>query len=64
MIGTSLFKKILVAMLLISLLPLVVTSFILAINLGNIRQELTDRITREADLQASESLKLRAAEVP
>lgn len=63
MIGTSLFKKILVAMLLISLLPLVVTSFILAINLGNIRQELTDRITREADLQASESLKLRAEQI-
>ena len=63
MINQSLFKKILLAMLLISILPLVVTSLILAINLGNIRQELTDRITRDADQQASESLKLRAEQI-
>ncbi|HEX8960110.1 MAG TPA: ATP-binding protein [Geobacteraceae bacterium] len=59
----TLFKKILAAMLLISLLPLMVSAVILAINLGNVREKLADRIAAAADLQASESLRQRAEQV-
>jgi signal transduction histidine kinase/HAMP domain-containing protein len=59
----TLFKKILVAMLLLSLLPLLASSFILFLNLGDVRVKLADRIARAADVQASESLKQRAGQV-
>ena len=58
-----LFKKILAAMLLISLLPLMVSAVILAFNLGNVREKLADKIAVAADLQASESLRLRAEQM-
>ncbi len=59
----TLFKKILVAMLLLSLLPLLASSFILFLNLGEVRGKLAERIARAADVQASESLKQRAGQV-
>lgn len=59
----TLFKKILAAMLLISLLPLIVSALILALNLGNVREKLADKIAAAADLQASESLRLRAEQM-
>lgn len=59
----TLFKKILTALLLISLLPLLVSAIILALNLGNVREKLADRIAAEADLQASEGLRQRAEQV-
>ena len=59
----TLFKKILVAMLLISLLPLLVSAVILALNLGNVREKLASRIAATADLQASEGLRLRAEQM-
>ena len=59
----TLFKKILAAMLLISLLPLIVSAIILAFNLGNVREKLADRIAAAADLQASEGLRQRAEQV-
>jgi signal transduction histidine kinase len=59
----ALFKKILLAMLLLSLLPLLVSSGILFFNLGTIREKLADRIAGTADLQASESLQQRATQV-
>ncbi|ANA39829.1 PAS domain-containing sensor histidine kinase [Geobacter anodireducens] len=59
----SLFQKILLAMLTLSLVPLLVSSAILALNLGNVRETLADRIADAADRQASESLRLRAEQV-
>ena len=59
----TLFKKILAAMLLISLLPLIVSALILAFNLGNVREKLADKIAAAADLQASEGLRQRAEQV-
>ncbi len=59
----TLFRKILLAMLLLSLLPLLVSSAILSVNLGNIREKLAVKISETADRQASESLKLRAEQV-
>jgi signal transduction histidine kinase/HAMP domain-containing protein len=59
----TLFKKILAAMLLLSLLPLLISALILALNLGSVRDILADRIATSADQQASESLKMRAEQV-
>lgn len=59
----TLFQKILVAMLVLSLVPLFASSLILALNLGSVREMLADRIAASADLQASESLRLRAEQV-
>ncbi|GFE58888.1 ATP-binding protein [Geobacter sp. AOG1] len=59
----TLFKKILLAMLLISLLPLLVSSLLLTVNLGNTREKLAARIAATADQEASESLKLKAEQV-
>lgn len=50
-------------MLLLSLLPLLVSSLILSLNLGSIREKLAGEIAGSADLQASESLKLRAEQI-
>ncbi|MBT0653899.1 PAS domain-containing sensor histidine kinase [Geomobilimonas luticola] len=59
----TLFKKILLAMLLISLLPLLVSSLLLSVNLGNTREKLAARIAATADQEASESLRLKAEQV-
>ncbi len=59
----TLFKKILAAMLLLSLLPLLISAFILALNLGSVREKLADKIATSADQQASESLRQRAEQV-
>lgn len=59
----TLFKKILFAMLLLSLLPLLISAGILFINLGNVRGKLADKIAGAADQQASESLRQRAEQV-
>lgn len=58
-----LFQKTLVALLVLSLVPLLASSLILALNLGTVREELADRIADSADRQASESLRLRAEQV-
>jgi len=59
----SLFQKILVAFLALSLVPLLVSSAILALNLGTVREMLTEQIATTADRQACESLRLRAEQV-
>jgi signal transduction histidine kinase len=59
----SLYKKILLAMLLLALVPLLTSSLILALNLGKVRERLVIEITATADRQASESLRLRAEQV-
>jgi signal transduction histidine kinase len=50
-------------MLLLSLLPLLASSVILSVNLGTVREMLAEKITMEADRQASENLKNRAEQV-
>ena len=59
----TLFRKILLSMLLLALTPLLVSSLILSLNLGNVREKLAAEISDSADRQASESLKLRAEQV-
>ena len=59
----TLFKRMLAAMLLLSLLPLLISAFILALNLGIVREKLADKIASSADQQASESLRQRAEQV-
>lgn len=59
----TLFKKILLAMLLLSLLPLLVSSAVLFLNLESVRETLAEKATTAADLQASENLRQRAEQV-
>ncbi|MDD2853197.1 MAG: HAMP domain-containing protein, partial [Desulfuromonadaceae bacterium] len=59
----TLFKKILVTTLLLSLLPLMVSSMILFFNLEATSSRLTTDIGGTADLQASELLQMRAVQV-
>ena len=59
----TLFKKILVTSLLLSLLPLMASSLILFFNLESTSARLTSEIGGTADLQASESLRMRASQV-
>jgi signal transduction histidine kinase len=59
----TLFKKILIITLLLSLAPLLVTSTILLINLQSISSRLSAEISQADDSQASESLKMRARQV-
>lgn len=59
----TIFKKILLAMLLVSLLPLLVSSLIITSDLGDVRQELVDTIGTATEAQASESLRLQAEQV-
>jgi signal transduction histidine kinase len=56
----TIFKKILVITLLLSLLPLLVTSSILLINLQSISSRLSAEIAESDDSQASETLQMRA----
>lgn len=59
----TLFKKILVITLLLSLLPLMASSLILFFNLESTSVRLTSEIGGTADIQASESLQMRATQV-
>lgn len=59
----TVFKKILVAMLIVSLLPLLASFLIISFNLGDVRQELVDKIGMVSEEQASESLRLQAEQV-
>lgn len=59
----TLFKKILAVTLLLSLLPLLVSSLILLSNLESVNTRLTAEIADTSDIQAAESLKMRAQHV-
>ncbi|MFZ2950387.1 MAG: hypothetical protein WA003_12970, partial [Desulfuromonadaceae bacterium] len=59
----TLFKKFLVITLLLSLLPLITSSLILFFNLESTSTRLTSEIGDTADIQASESLQMRATQV-
>src|SRR6185369_6372023 len=59
----TLFKKIMSVTLLLSLLPLLVTSLILLSNLESVNNRLTTEIADTADVQASETLQMRAQHV-
>ena len=59
----TLFKRILVITLLLSLLPLIASSLILFFNLETTSARLTSEIGGTADIQASESLQMRASQV-
>ncbi|ACH39665.1 sensor histidine kinase, Cache_1 and HAMP domain-containing [Citrifermentans bemidjiense Bem] len=59
----TLFKKILVITLLLSLLPLFVSSAILLMNLQSISTKLTDEISRSDDRQATQSLQMKARDL-
>ena len=59
----TLFKKIMVVTLLLSLLPLLVSSLILLSNLESVNSRLTNEIAGTSDTQASESLQMRAQHV-
>ena len=59
----TIFKKILIITLLLSLAPLLVTSTILLINLQSTSSRLTEEITQSDDIQASMSLTMRARQL-
>ena len=59
----TLFKKILIITLLLSLLPLMASSLILFLNLETTSARLTSEIGDTAYMQASESLQMRASQV-
>jgi len=59
----TLFKKILIITLLLSLLPLIASSLILFLNLESTSTRLISEIGDRADIQASESLQMRASQV-
>lgn len=59
----TLFKKILVITLLLSLLPLIASSLILFLNLESTSARLISEIGDTADKQGSESLQMRASQV-
>jgi len=59
----TLFKKILAVTLLLSLLPLLLSSLILLSNLESVKGRLTTEIADTSDIQASESLQMRAQHV-
>lgn len=59
----TLFKKILITTLLLSLLPLLASSLILFFNLESTIARLTSETGGTADIQASESLQMRASQI-
>ncbi len=63
MLRLTLFKKILAVTLLLSLLPLLVSSLILLSNLESVNTRLTSEIADTSDIQAAESLQMRAQHV-
>lgn len=60
---TTLFRKILAVTLLLSMLPLLASSLILMSNLESVKTRLTAEIADTADVQASQSLQMRAQHV-
>jgi hypothetical protein len=56
----TIFKKIVVVTLLLSLLPLLASSLLMMSNLESVNNRLTTEIADTSDLQASESLQMRA----
>lgn len=63
MLRLTLFKKIMAVTLLLSLLPLLVSSLILLSNLQSVSTRLTTEIADTSDIQAAESLQMRAQHV-
>lgn len=63
MLRLTLFKKILAVTLLLALLPLLVSSLILLYNLESVNTRLTSEIADTSDIQAAESLQMRAQHV-
>jgi signal transduction histidine kinase/HAMP domain-containing protein len=59
----TLFKKIMTVTLLLSLLPLLTSSLILLSNLESVNSRLSNEIAETSDIQASESLQMRAQHV-
>ncbi|MBJ6727475.1 PAS domain-containing sensor histidine kinase [Geomesophilobacter sediminis] len=59
----TIFKKILIITLLLSLLPLLISSAVLLINLRTTNTHLSAEIAATDDLQASETLQMRARQV-
>lgn len=59
----TLFKKIMSVTLLLSLLPLLISSLILLSNLESVKSRLTTEISETSDTQAAESLQMRAQHV-
>src|SRR6185369_9591509 len=59
----TIFKKIMSVTLLLSLLPLLVSSLILLSNLESVNTRLTAEIADTSDIQAAESLQMRAQHV-
>jgi signal transduction histidine kinase len=59
----TIFKKIIIVTLLLSLLPLLVSSLILLSNLESVNSRLTAEIADTSDIQAAESLQMRARHV-
>lgn len=63
MVRLTLFKKILLITLMLSLIPLMASSLILFFNLESTSSRLSSEIGDTADVQASESLQMRATQV-
>ena len=63
MLRLTLFKKIMAVTLLLSLLPLLASSLILLSNLESVNKRLTTEIADTSDIQAAESLQMRAQHV-
>lgn len=63
MLRLTLFKKIMAVTLLLSLLPMLVSSLILLSDLESVNTRLTTEIADTSDIQASESLQMRARHV-
>ncbi len=63
MLRLTLFKKIMAVTLLLSLLPLLLSSLILLSNLESVNNHLTTEIADTSDTQAAESLQMRAQHV-
>lgn len=63
MLRLTLFKKILAVTLLLSLLPLLISSLILLSNLESVNVRLSAEIADTSDIQAAESLQMRAQHV-
>ncbi len=59
----TIFKKIMLVMMLLSLLPLLASSLILLSNLESVNSNLTTEIADTSDIQAAESLQMRAQSV-
>jgi signal transduction histidine kinase len=59
----TIFKKILSVTLLLSLLPLLISSLVLLSNIESVSSRLTEEVAHTSDIQAAESLQMRAQHV-